>query len=182
MKRSIWVAAALVLSLFSGVAHADHLNVSDPSDAKGLLDVKRVSNSGGWSPTWRIDTYNAWSRKSILDKGFITVYLDTFGSDRHDYFALIWADKDRVRATLMRDRQEKDDYQVRGLRIRRPTDKSAKVTVGLRNLRLSDDRATYNWYVQTLWSWNECWNVCFDWAPNIGKNGDGIEEPLPLSG
>ena len=181
MKRSLLILSVLIFSAFVGGASADHVTLNDPADARGPLDVKAVGHSGGAFPKWRIDTFNKWSRQTILDQGFLTVYLDTFGSDRHDYYALIWSDKDRMRANLIRDRQKKSDYTVRALRVRRSSSKSVNVTVGLNKLRISDDSATYNWYVQTFWSGKGCSHVCFDWAPDVGKDGEGIEEPLPLS-
>jgi hypothetical protein len=56
-----------------------------------------------------------------------------------------------------------------------------KVTVPLDKLKIGSNRATYNWYAQSTWSDRSCQQVCFDWAPDIGKSGDGIEEPLPLN-
>lgn len=182
MKRSIWIAAVLAVSLLAPAAQADHRSVSDGPDARGPLDVRRVDHSGGGWPKWKITTFNKWSRRRILDQGFVMVYLDTFGSKRHDYYALVWADKDRIRATLMRDREYKSDFPVTGLRVWRPSTQSVRLVVPLHKMRVAANRATYNWYVQSLWSGEKCKQVCFDWAPNIGSRGLGIEEPLPLPG
>lgn len=180
MRRIVVALTVAVVVPLAAPVQASHVNVADGEDSRGPLDVRRVVPSGGAYAKWRIDSYTRWSRRMIWDRGYLMVYLDTFGTKRHDYYALIWADKRRLRATLVRDRREKSDIAVRPLPLGRPSPRSVRVTVGLKNLKLGKDRATYNWYLQTLWTGAECRRVCFDWAPDIGKRGDGIDEPLPL--
>lgn len=181
MKRVAAGLMAVVLSLIGGVSSASHVNVNDANDARGALDVRRVAQSGGEFAKWKVSTFNSWSRQKIWDQGYIAIYLDTFGTRRHDFYALVRGAKTQIRATLFRDRKDKSDYQVTELNFRRPSDKSVRVTVPLKKLKIGANRATYNWYVQTLWTGKGCGKVCFDWAPDIGKEGGGIEEPLPLS-
>jgi hypothetical protein len=182
MKRVAAIGAiALALSSMPVTARASHVDVKDANDARGVLDVRRVKQWGSSFPKWNVSTFNTWSRRRIWDQGYIAVYLDTFGTRRHDYYALVWAGKDKMRAALFRDRKNRSDYAVTALKLRRPSNRSVRVTVNLKKLKIGADRATYNWYVQTLWSSKGCPNVCFDWAPDIGRSGGGIEEPLPLS-
>ena len=183
MKRVVVVLSSLVLvaSLFGAPAIASHANLDDPNDTRGELDVRRVAHSGTNFPKWKISTFKAWGRQKIWDQGYLTVFLDTFGTRRHDYYALVWGGKNQLRATLFRDRKDKGDYKVTELDFRRPSANSVKITVGLNKLEIGASRATYNWYVQTLWTGKGCGRVCFDWAPDIGKTGGGIEEPLPLN-
>lgn len=180
MRRKTIGVAVLAISVIAGAVAAGHMAVTDGTE-RGRLDVRRVVQTGGTYAKWKVTTYQKWSRRQILDQGFVSVYLDTFGNERHDYYALIWADKSKIRATLFRDRKNKVDAAVRSLRVSRPNQRSVKVVVPLNKLRIGDNRATYNWYVQSLWSGAGCKRVCFDWAPDLGKNGGGIEEPLPLS-
>lgn len=182
MKR-VMLSLVTVVTILSSthLAFAHHIVVRDGSSERGLLDVRRVKNLGRWTARWRIDTYHRWSRRQIWDQGYLLVYLDTFGSRRHDYYALIYATEKNVRGTLFRDRDVKPDRKVRDLRVRRPSPKSVNVTVQLKKLRIGNDRATYNWFAQTTWSGGKCWQACFDYAPDTGENGEGIEEPLPLS-
>ena len=181
MRGKAVVTALLAVSMVAGGAGASHMRVPDGRDTRGRLNIKSVKQSGGAFAKWKITTYKKWSRRDILDQGFFTVYLDTFGNKRHDYYALVWADKDKMRATLFRDSKKGSDYEVRSLRSSRPNQRSARVVIPLEKLRIGDNRATYNWYVQSLWSGKGCTQVCFDWAPDVGKSGGGIEEPLPLS-
>lgn len=180
MKRVV-VVVLVVSSLLVGVAFASHVNVNDGRDARGELDIKRVVHSGTDFPKWTISTFKAWGRQKIWDQGYLAVFLDTFGSSRHDYYALIWAGRNQLRATLFRDRKANSDYRIKDLKFRRPSVSSVKVTVPLNRLKIDSNRATYNWFVQSTWTDGKCRQACFDWAPDIGRTGGGIEEPLPLN-
>ena len=183
MKRVVIVIGALVVaaSLGTGTAVASHVSVNDANDTRAELDVRRVAHSGSDFPKWKISTFKAWGRQKIWDQGYLAVYIDTFGTRRHDYYALVWGGKNQLRSTLFRDRKDKGDYKVTELNFTRPSASSVKVTVPLNKLKLGSSRATYNWYVQSVWTGKGCPEVCFDWAPDIGKSGGGIEEPLPLN-
>ena len=180
MKRAV-VLALVAVSLFANVASASHMTVTDARDTRGELDIRRVAHSGTDFPKWKISTFKGWGRQKIWDQGYLSVYLDTFGTGRHDYYALVWGGKNQLRATLFRDRKDKPDYKVSDLSFRRPSVSSVKVTVPLNKLKIGSSRATYNWYAQSTWTNKACQKVCFDWAPDIGRSGDGIEEPLPLN-
>jgi hypothetical protein len=181
MKRMTAGAAVLAVSLLTSAASASHVDVDDGNDTRSRLDVRRVAHSGSDFPKWKISTYNSWTRQQIWDQGYLTVFLDTFGTRRHDYYALVRGGKTGLRATLFRDRKDKPDYKVTELNLSRSSLKSVKVTVPLKKLEVGSSRATYNWYAQTIFSGKSCPKVCFDWAPDVGKDGGGIAEPLPLS-
>jgi hypothetical protein len=178
LKLARYVAIVVCGSLIcTGVAQANHAPVLDGSSERTLLDVKRVDKFGEFAARWNVDTYHSWGRKTIWDQGYIYVYLDTYGDSAPDYYAQIRAGYERIVAGLFDARTEQ---KIRALRLRRPNGHTAQVTVNLRNLRIGDSRALFRWYVQTTWTSNKCWYVCFDWAPDSAKNGIYVEEPLPV--
>ena len=80
------VALAVALPL---LASARHLDVQDPNDTRGLLDVRRVQVVGTDRPRFTVLTFGRWTTADIYDRGFLLVYLDTFGDERFDYYALL---------------------------------------------------------------------------------------------
>jgi hypothetical protein len=157
-------------------AGAGHLIVRDPQEERGRLDIRRVEMVGETNARWNIVTYPGWSIRDIWDRGYFLVFLDTFGSDRHDYYAIVRAKRAKLKAVLMRDRAEKRDYRVAELGISKIDRRSIRVFVPHRHMRFSSAQLTYNWYVQTIFSAKgKCRRVCFDLAPDAG----GVEEPVP---
>lgn len=180
MKRLIVVALTSLLVAAMLPASAHHIVVGDGATEKGAVDIAGVRTFGGTSPRWKITTHGEWGRKTIWDQGYFAVYIDTFAKKRHDYYALIWADQNNVRGTLFRDRQRRSDYEVGELAIRRGSRRGVSVTVPLALMKIGAERKFYNWYVQSTWSGRRCPYVCFDWAPNLGSEGVGYDEPFPI--
>ncbi len=164
------VVAALVIPLF---ASARHLDVRDPNDTRGLLDVRRVRVIGEERPRFTVLTFRRWTTADIYDRGFVLVYLDTFGNERFDYYALLRSVGGAMQGTLFRDRSRKRDLRVATLNIFRMSKDGVSVRIPLRSMRFGTTRLHYVWSVQTLMSNGRCRRVCFDRAPDSG----GILEP-----
>ena len=177
--RRITVAIVVVGALLATlplIASANHQAVRDRNDTKGALDVKRVAVKGTRSrPKWQVVTFSGWSAASIWDQGYGLVYLDTFGSGRFDYYALVRSNGYSLDATLWRDRKHKRDYRVSKLHVARSTHRSFTVKIPLRKLKIPKARLAYRWYVQTIVSSGVCPRSCFDRAPDSGA----VAEPIP---
>ena len=175
-KRLVLLAAlvgvAVVLPL---LAVASHVDVRDPNDTRGILDVQRVNVSGSSRPTWQVITFSDWTVERLWDKGYFLVRLDTFGTARYDYYALVRSNGFGMRGTLVRDRQGKPDFNVSKLTAWHPTRTSIKVRVPLSKMRIGARRFEYFWQIQTLFSNKNCVQICVDDAPNDA----GVAEPIP---
>jgi hypothetical protein len=175
------IALAAVVGLASALpllALAGHADVRDPNDVRGVLDVRRVTHSGGKRPVWSTITFSRWSVEQIFDYGYFLVRIDTFGNSRYDYYALVRSDGYRLRGTLVRDRRSKPDRNVAKVSAWHPSRDTMKVRVPLSRMRVGEGRRTYTWRLQTLFTSDACPRVCIDDAPNKG----GVQEPIPGRG
>lgn len=180
IRRRTVGALALALSLLAGAALAEHVVVEDGPGERGRLDIKRAVKFGDANGTWRIDTFSRWTQRVIWDRGYLTVHLDTTGSSSHyDYYALVYSNGSRLRATLFKDRMFKPDEALRNLFVARRDGRSVTVTIPMSALNFGTDRQRYSWYAQTSWSSASCPRVCLDRAPNSASNGAGVKEPVP---
>lgn len=164
------IVAALAIPL---LASARHLDVRDPNDARGPLDVRRVRVIGEEKPRFTVLTFRRWTTADIYDRGFVLVYLDTFGDERFDYYALLRSVGDSMQGTLFRDRTRNRDFRIATLNTFRMSKDGVSVRIPLRRMRFGTARLHYVWSVQTLMSNGRCRRVCFDRAPDRG----GILEP-----
>jgi hypothetical protein len=169
---AIVVLGSLALPLF---ALADRRLLHDANDAKGRLDVRRVEFDGHRKPRWKVVTWSGWSARTILDRGYVLVRLDSFGSGRFDYYALLRSIGGHMTAGLFHDRRGHPDYRVSSLKVWRPGRRSVKVRIRLNKLRFGASRRYYRWAVETIFSGRHCRNTCFDNAPGHGA----VKEPLP---
>lgn len=176
MRAGVAVATTVAAAIVAmSTAPASHLRIPDSRDTNGALDVRAVAVLGDRTVTWKVVTWTRWSTRSIRDRGFVLVYLDTFGDSRADYYALVRSTGARLEGSLWRDREARPDVRLGWLRVRRPGPASLEVVVSLSRLNMSPDRVEYGWRVQTLLSGARCPRVCFDHAPNAGM----IAEPNP---
>ena len=173
MKKLALVALAAA-ALSPLVATARHTAVHDPNDTKGTFDVQRAEMARGQTNKWKIKTFAGWSTVEVWDRGFVLIYLDTFGTRRADYYALVRSNGREMVGTLYRDRSNKNDYRIRGLGVSHKRRDVVKVTLGFQGLRRRASRV-YRWYSETLWSGDKCRRICFDRAPNNGS----VVEPAP---
>ncbi len=114
----------------------------------------------------------------MFGRGYVLVYLDTFGDKRSDYFALVWSNGRRMTGRLVRDRAKpRRDRVVGRLPVWRRNRRSVTVRVRLDRLRSGKNRVAYRWYVRSLRIRARCpRSVCIDRAPNEGA----VEQPLPV--
>ncbi|MDQ3940197.1 MAG: hypothetical protein M3238_02475 [Actinomycetota bacterium] len=179
--RKLALFTLAVMMAIPLLALARHLDVQDPNDTEGLLDVRRVEVDGTRKrPNWTITTFAAWTAREIWDTGFVIVALDTIGTRRQDYYALVASNGRSLTATLYRDRKQKRDRRITAVPVRRDNRRSLKVTIPLGRTQRRSSRI-YSWYVQTLFSSRECPNVCFDRAPDRGMISEPGTEPTPTT-
>ncbi|MFN2488327.1 MAG: hypothetical protein ABR529_01000 [Actinomycetota bacterium] len=156
------------------LASAHPVSVRDGNDAKGRFDIRRVKKFGTDKPGWRVIVRQRWRAREVVDHGYLLTYLDTFGTSRYDYYALIRSDGRRMKGALLRDRARKNDYRVSSLKVWRRDRRSVSMRIPLRRVKTTNKRDHYNWAVQSVYTSPRCKRVCFDRAPNDG----GVEEPL----
>lgn len=158
------------------MASAGHLDVGDPNDTRGLLDVQTVQTGGAGRPSWRVITFSSWSRSEMWDAGYLTLLLDTRKRARSDYYVLVGSQGTHMYADLWRDRVDKPDFRVSAIKVWRPSSNSVSIKVPLRKMLVGDQRTFYRWKVETIFTGPRCTRVCFDFVPNDGA----VVEPLPV--
>lgn len=178
MKKLAAVALAGLLAI-PFLASARHLDLRDPDDTRGLLDVRLVEVTGGRNnPRWKVSTFARWSERDVWDTGFVLVRLDTFGTGRADYYALVRSNGRKLSGHLFRDRRKKPDRRLRSVRVRRDGRRSVNIVVELNRLKRRDNKE-YSWFVQTLFSSGNCSSVCIDRVPDRGKVAEPGTRPNP---
>lgn len=177
MRRAALALAALSLAagLVPVLAGPGDPAIADANDTGGVLDLARARARGSETLSVRLDTYAAWRARDIWDDGFLLVFLDTFGDERADYYALVRSSGERLVAALYRDRRRRRDLRLRALEVWRPARTSATVTVPLGALRFGDGRLTYAWRAQSLFTGPRCRRVCLDLVPDAGA----VRRPVP---
>ena len=174
MRKVALVALAALLAL-PLLASARHLDVRDPDDTRGLLDVRLAEVSGTRNePRWSVSTFATWSVKDVWDTGFVLVRIDTFGTSRADYYAMVRSNGRDLVAHLFRDFERRRDHRLRALQVTRADRRNVTITIDLRRLKRRNSRV-YRWFVQTLFSSDNCRDICIDRAPDRGA----VSEPGP---
>ena len=176
-RRAVVFAVALLVVLSGGEALAAP-DLLDPNDTKGPLDVRRVYQVGGEHPIWRIATGARWRARAMFDRGYVLVYLDTFGRPRADYYALVWSTGSRMTGMLVRDRAHGHRDRARGrLPVWRRNRRSVTVRVRLEDLFIGKSRTKFRWHVRTTLIKKRCpSSACIERAPNKGA----VENSLPV--
>jgi hypothetical protein len=169
MKARVVVAIVIASLLVPVLVWAHHVDPRDPNDTPGPLDVRRVNVVRRSTPRFEIITWRGWTAKEIWDQGFGLVRLDTFGSSRFDYYALVRSTGTRLRGDLFRDRSRGSDRRLFALKTSKSSRRSFRVRIPLKRLRMPRSRAIYRWEVQTLFVGNRCRRTCFDFVPNQGS-------------
>lgn len=156
------------------LAAADHLPITDPNDVPGPLDIRSATVRGGDRLLFVVRTYSGWTAKQIWDRGFVLVYLDTFGDARADYYALVRSTGRRLEGRLFKDRRSRPDLSIARLAVFKGGEAAVSIEVPLRKVRIAEGRLAYSWYVESLMTNARCRRVCLDRAPDQGV----IVEPL----
>jgi len=164
--------ALLVAALPVLLALASHRHVRDDNDVKGRLDLRKVSIYGR-PRVWNIQTYDGWSSRSIWDRGYLLVHLDTLGGERFDYYALVSSDGRGMEGVLFLDRAKKSDYRVTKLAAWRSSRRGVKMRIPLHKTRIGEGRDFFRWQIRTLFTGRGCRRSCIDFAPVAP-----VKEPL----
>ncbi len=172
------LVALIAVVLGATPASAATMEISDPNDVRGKLDLRQVIRSGEDKLTWRLITYKGWSVAEIWSVGSLVVELDTRFDTAPDYYVTIFPTHDKLKARLFRDRRNKKDYQIGKIKVWRKNGKSASIQFSLNRVKIEEGRTTYSWRGQTLFNGSVgCSEVCFDMAP---QNDAWVTEPLPI--
>ena len=169
MKARVVVAIVIVSLLVPVLVWAHHVDPRDPNDTRGPLDVKRIDVVRRRTPRFEIITWRGWTASQIWDHGFGLVRLDTFGSSRFDYYALVRSTGTRLRGDLFRDRARRPDRRLFAVRTSKASRRSFTVRIPLERLRMSRSRTRYRWEIQTLFVGSRCRRTCFDFVPDQGS-------------
>ena len=168
------VAAATLLAVAPASAH--HVVVNDPDDTRGFLDVRKVDVLGLERPRWKIGTWGWWTARTIFDRGYLLVHLDSFGDSRYDYYVLVRSRGYDMAASLWRDFQNKPDKFKTELTVWRKSKRNVSVRVPLSLLYFPGANRVWTWEVETLFTSDRCRRVCMDRAPDEGR----VREPQPI--
>jgi hypothetical protein len=169
MKARFVVAIVIVSMVIPVLVWAHHVDPRDPNDTRGPLDVKKVDVVHRRTPRFEIITWRGWTARQIWDHGFGLVRLDTFGSSRFDYYALVRSTGSRLRGYVFKDRARRPDRRLFAVRTSKASRRSFRVRIPLRRLRMPESRAMYRWEIQTLFVSSRCRRTCFDFVPDQGS-------------
>lgn len=154
----------LVLALGAGARHTDLL---DPNDRRGKLDVRQVrfAHASG-PPLWTVVTFSGWSTAEMWDRGYIMIMLDTEAGTPAEYYLLVRSTGGSLAGSLWRARNFGLDTYLGSVSVKRASQRSASVQVGLFRLTFGEHRRFYRWWVQTIFTGDVCPRTCQDRAPN----------------
>ncbi len=170
--------AVTILAVLAGLAlpvlAAGILAVEDPNDTAGLLDVHEVRfrNAAGSPPSFTIITFEDWTPRTLWDRGYFLLYLDTTGSSLPDYHVLVRADRHGLSGSLFRERTE---HRLFDVAVRKRGGSGVEVLVPIGRLTIGSHRTVYRWSVRTLFTGGACHRTCEDPAPDDSM----VEQPLP---
>jgi hypothetical protein len=162
-----FVAALATVVLVSLAAGAHDTDLTDPDDARGLLDIRQVRLAhDGVPPAWTIVTFARWGVLRTWDAGYLIVWIDTQAGSEPEYYALIRSNRYRLEGSLWRARIYGPDSFVKRVEVWRQSGRSASVRVRLVNLAFGPKRTFYRWWVSTIYTSDVCRRTCHDRAPN----------------
>jgi hypothetical protein len=175
-------AALVALCVIAAVAPqglgARAAALADDDDARGALDVRVVTKVFRRRPVWRVTTHDPWRAPRLRDRGYLLVYLDTFGGARFDYYALVRAAERGLRGLMWLDRRRpRSDRRVAYLPVWRRDRRSLTLRLPLPRLTVGRKRDSYRWYVQTVMTSGGCRRACFDRAPDSGAVTEELAPP-----
>ena len=143
--------------------------VPDGNDARGILDISHATRYGKGPLSFRITMFESFTARQTWDRGFLFVFIDSFGDRKPDYFAYVASEGDRFKARLKRYYPRRHvSRTVAKLTLWRPDHRSVTVKVPVPKLHFPSTRDVYRWYAQTMFGSGKCKRaLCFDWAPNL---------------
>jgi hypothetical protein len=83
-------------------------------------------------PRWTVVTYQPFSAEQTRERGFVFVYLDTFGDEGFDYYAMILSNGRHLSSSLWLEPRRGPDVRLMGLVVRHDsvTDVSVRIRSG----------------------------------------------------
>jgi hypothetical protein len=166
-------AAAVTGAALAGVGSRAQAN--DPNDTRGVLDVRRVwFDPEAAPPRWTVVTFAPWTPEQVRDRGVVFVFLDTMGSARSDYYAMVASTGHKLVGSLWQDPKRGPDVKIAGLDVRREGDLAVAVPIPLGRLDVGVFRTSYDWWVITTFTGRVCRATCVDRVPDDGA----IEQPI----
>jgi hypothetical protein len=168
LRSKAIVVGALVFTLSAAPASGDHKTVRDPNDTRGQADLRSVRMENQRPRIWLFKTWKSWTFNEFFERGYFTLYLDTIGDERFDYFVFVRAKRRRLGAAIWRDRQGRDDRRVANVKAHKLGPKLMKVRVPFGDINVGKNRLEYRWFGRSLWSGPSCRRFCLDRAPNNG--------------
>jgi hypothetical protein len=172
LAGALAVLAAVALPVLASTAV-----ITDPNDTSGRLDVRevRLRDLEGTPPSWTVTTFNDWTPRSLWDRGYLLLNLDTLGTPEVDYYVLVHSDRERLRGSMWRDRIDARDVRLFRVAVRRLGGNGLKLSVPLGRLRIGVNREAYRWSVTSLFTSGVCRRTCVDRAPDATM----VDEPTP---
>jgi hypothetical protein len=164
--------AAIVAA--SALARAP-VQLEDPNDVRGPLDVRVVSLEEVDGPTWSVEIQLPWSPPKTWDRAFLFVYLDTIGDQRADAYALVRSTGTELSGSLWRDPRRGNDIKLRPLGIDRVSPRVTSLRIPLASVEIGRFRSVYRWWVVSTFSGDACRRTCIDRVPDAGA----VEQLLP---
>jgi hypothetical protein len=162
-----FVAAAATVLVMAFVAGAHDTDLTDPDDARGKLDIRRVAlEHEGQPPRWTIVTFGRWRTYEMWDRGYLEVLIDTRRSTNPEYYLLLRADRWTLNGSLWRIHAYGPDSYLGTVTVGRPSLRSVTVQVALWRLQFPETRDFYRWRVHTVVTSDGCPRTCHDHAPN----------------
>jgi hypothetical protein len=166
--------------LVTGLAVAGPAPLDDPNDVSGRLDVRTVTfDPEAGPPTWTVLTFSTWTVRELWDRGFFLVRIDTMGSSRPDYYALVRSTGTELEGSLWRDTRRGADRFVRFVTVTKASGGRIAVEVPFGSLEFGATRASYRWSVVTLYTGEACRRTCIDHVPDAGAVTQPLGTPTP---
>ena len=152
------------------------VQVNDPNDTRGLLDVRSVSfDPDTVPPQWTVVTFSRWIPAHTEDRAFAFVYLDTKKGAGPDYYVLIRSTGRTLEGSLWRDVDKAGDVRLGPVAVsKRSDDQGVTVEVPLGRLQFGAVRTFYRWWIVTTFTGRVCRITCVDRVPDQ----DVVEQPL----
>ncbi len=176
---TIAVGTALLMATLA-IASAPAVQVNDGRDVRGRLDVERVSlDPGTDTPEWTIHTFASLRPSQLWDRGFVVVFLDTMGTPRSDYYALIRSSGSSLDGSLWRDRRTGRDWKLGSLAVTRGSGDQVAVRIPLGRIQVGASRPSFGWWVVTMYTGDTCRRTCIDHVPDQGAISQDLATPSP---
>jgi hypothetical protein len=152
------------------------VQVNDPNDTRGLLDVRLVSiDPDADPPQWTVVTFGRWIPAHTEDRAFTFVYLDTKEGAGPDYYVMIRSTGHTLDGSLWRDVEQAGGIRLGPVSVSKGSDdQGVTIEVPLRRLRFGAARTFYRWWVVTTFTGRVCRLTCIDRVPDQGV----VEQPL----